>query len=67
MCVAWSSQGIQAIGRKVFPTDWEGKNGYTPYEDDYGTDKRILRLSNDRIGCLFNEIKFTLLYRSPQR
>lgn len=49
LCVAWSAEGPKGVGRKVFPTEEEGNNGYIVSAYDFGTEKRIVRLGDTRV------------------
>ena len=40
--VAWSPQGPIRVGRKVFPTEYEGQNGFIVNVDDYGAKERVV-------------------------
>lgn len=49
LCVAWSAQGPVGIGRKVFPTEWEGCNGLVVNVDDMSACERLVSVGDDRI------------------
>ena len=42
LCVAWSAHGPVGIGRKVFPTEWEGCKGLVVNVDDFGARNRVV-------------------------
>ena len=42
LCVAWSARGPVGIGRKVFPTEWEGCNGLVVNVDDFAAQDRLV-------------------------
>ena len=44
LCVAWSAKGPVGVGRKVFPTEYEGKKGYVVSVDDFGASERIVEI-----------------------
>ena len=49
LCVAWSAEGPVGIGRKVLPTESEGKCGFIINLDDYGTKKRVVSIGDTRV------------------
>ena len=49
LCVAWSADGPAAIGRKVFPTEGEGKCGYVVNVDDFGAEERVVSIGDTRV------------------
>lgn len=49
LCVAWSAHGPLGVGRKVFPTEYEGKHGYVVNVDDFGVEKRAVPIGNTRV------------------
>lgn len=59
LCVAWRSEGVAGIGRKIFPVweaypktrDYEGDR-YVCCADDYGTDDRVISLGCGRSAVL---------------
>jgi hypothetical protein len=56
-CVAWSVQGIQAVGRKVFPAPNERakpdrETALICYAEDFDTNHRLIKLTNDKEAVL---------------
>ena len=49
LCVAWSAEGPVGAGRKVFPTEYEGKDGYVVNVDDFGANERTIKIGRSRI------------------
>ncbi len=49
LCVAWSAEGPVGIGRKVFPTEYEGQCGFIVNLEDYGTEKRVVSIGATRV------------------
>ena len=49
LCVAWSAKGPVGVGRKVFPTKWEGENGYMVNVDDFGASERVVEIGGTNV------------------
>lgn len=49
LCVAWSARGPVGIGRKVFPTEDEGEDGFIVNLDDYGASERVVSIGDTRV------------------
>lgn len=49
VCAAWSSVGPVGIERKVFPTEWEGRNGFVVNLDDFRAQERIVWVGKARV------------------
>ena len=46
LCVAWSALGPIGVGRKVFPTEWEGCNGLVVNKADFSAKERVVPVGN---------------------
>ncbi len=46
LCVAWDDTGVVGIGRKVFPTEHEGRGDYVCYSEDFRTPSRVVGLAS---------------------
>ena len=49
LCVAWSVDGPVRVGRKVFPTEYEGSDGYVVNVDDFGAQERVVKIGNTQV------------------
>ena len=49
LCVAWSADGPNGIGRKVFPTEWEGSHGFVVNVDDFRAAERVVTVGDSRV------------------
>ena len=49
LCVAWSANGPVGVGRKVFPTKDEGRDGYVVNAEDYGAKERVVRVGGAQV------------------
>ena len=49
LCVAWSADGPERIGRKVFPTKDEGHDGYVVNVADFGAKDRVVEVCGKRV------------------
>jgi len=52
LCVAWTSEGVSSIGRKVFPTKKDERNNLVCYKNDFSTDHRVIRLPSGKTAVL---------------
>lgn len=51
-CVAVSAAGLKGAARKIFPTIWEGQNGYECRIRDYADPTRVVYLPSGRTAIL---------------
>jgi len=52
LAVAWNESGIFGIGRKIFPVKGEEADCLVCYEDDFGTENRIIELRSGKTAIL---------------